>query len=117
MKRTISFLVLLLIFSCAVRNYQNGFSGDYYKESPKGDYRLQLNDNNTFRLEITYPPHSKSSCVGTWKFDSAESIVLNCSEESTEAQLASSYLGQREWKAVILSQRKVKIGEHTLKRK
>ncbi len=56
------------------------------------DYKLELNADTTFYLQI-----SNQSCIGKWKFLSKNEVILKCDNVNTVDALSSSYLSQREY--------------------
>jgi hypothetical protein len=118
MKRTVAYTAILIVmFSCKAQNIgQSSMSGEYLKiVKEKGypydfAYVLQLNDVRTFRLKV-----GRETCLGEWELND-DLILLKCNEEPIENLIASGYMFRREHTVKIISKKKLKFNDVTLKR-
>ncbi len=110
-------LILIIAFtSCKSHLALRTSHGDYYKHGKDYVYELKLRDDSTFLLKQRYMDASPT-CEGKWSLLSADTIFLKCFEEKdTFAQLNAGYMQRRENKIVILSPKKIKLGQVVLKK-
>ncbi|MBF0762528.1 hypothetical protein IR148_15915 [Dysgonomonas mossii] len=95
--------ILITFMSCqSTKFHKKDFVGKYkYKTNKLSynfDYKLELNADTTFYLQI-----SNQSCIGKWRFLSKNKVMLKCDDVDTMDALSSGYLSQREYTIKLLN--------------
>ena len=88
--------------------------GNYHAKGKDYSYKLKLAGDSTFQL-VTWHIEVKSGCEGTWRIIENDTILLQCSTPKPLEELQGGYMSERERKVAILSNRKLKMGNVTLK--
>lgn len=101
--------LIVVITSCQATKFQKkDFVGKYKYRTNKlaynFDYKLKLNTDTTFHLQI-----SNQSCSGKWKPLSKYEIILKCNDVNTIEALSSGYLSQREYIIIRLKDASLKL--------
>lgn len=110
MKKVIQIFYISIIFLCCKTiQTDNILYGEYYKKGKDYEYRLILQNDKSFELEIKYQDINPK-CIGNWKFVEENIIFLQCKETSeiTES-LSSSYMYEREYNLDVISKKKLKF--------
>ena len=107
-------LVSVLLSSCASSFSQKNLVGNYQAKGKDYSYKLKLAKDSTFQL-TTWHIEVKSGCEGTWRVIDNDTILLQCSAPKPFEELQGGYMSEREKKVSILSKRKLKMGNVTLK--
>lgn len=114
MATKIFLIISVLLSSCASIFSQENLVGNYQAKGKDYSYKLKLAKDSTFQL-TTWHIEVKSGCDGTWRVVDSETILLQCSAPKPLEELQGGYMSEREKKVTILSKRKLKMGNVTLK--
>jgi hypothetical protein len=109
------FLLVIFHYSCVSTRELYDISGVFIKEGK--DFRdiLRLKNDNTFILEEhSFDVHKK--CQGKATIIKPNKILLRCNDEAFPAALGNSYMQDREREVIVLSKKKIKLGNVVLKR-
>lgn len=109
--RSLFCISIIVLISCGSFK---GLPGKYVKKGRDYKYTLTINEDNTFNL-VNQSVYARSGCNGTWKL-TGDTLLLQCGEEPFPAQIASGYMNERERKVIVLSEKKLKLGDEVLKR-
>ena len=104
-KNILSIFVLLFLISCKVEKQINiigTFRYDYKYSDDKEVVRL--NNDSTFLYTSYF-----SSCTGTWKYISKDSIIISSKEGSFLESISRGYITPRIRKIRILNENKLKM--------
>lgn len=98
-------LILCLISSCKTQKQDRTVSGTYvfnYENEEKEE--IIFNEDGTF-IFTSY----KTSCEGSWRYISKDTIILKCYEPSISQSLSKGYVYPLERKIKILKNNKLKM--------
>jgi hypothetical protein len=103
--------ILIVLASCKSQIASQKIHGNFYKHGGDYIYELRLRSDSTFLLTQQNLDVSQS-CEGKWNCLSNDTILLRCfDEKDLITQLSSGYMPERENKVVVLSSKKIKLGQ------
>ncbi len=109
-----SFLIVSLItIGCSTR-VPHVALGTYSDEGKDHIYTLELRNDQTFTLTLSYWD-ARSSCDGTWQVLNEKTILLTCSPVKFPAQIQSGYMTNRERNVLVVSLRKLRLDNTNLR--
>lgn len=106
-------IVTILLTSCI--SYSQNLKGEYYKQGKDFRYELTLNDSSFILTQKYFEVNS--TCNGKWNYVSKDTIFLRCEEVDKSAKFESGYMNERERKIILISKKKMKLGNVILKKK
>lgn len=110
MKNFLYILIIPFFFCTGIE----GLQGVYVKKGKDYQYSLTINKDSTFTL-TTQSIHARSECKGKWQLV-GDTLLLKCNDEPFPAQITKGYMIEREKKVIVLSEKKLKLGQVVMKR-
>jgi hypothetical protein len=99
--------VILLLCLCSCKPSKTIF-GIYQKFGKDFRYQLELKKDSTFYLSKKNFDVN-SSCGGRWYLGNKDTLILKCSNDAIENQIAKEYLRERMQVAIIVSPNTIRV--------
>lgn len=116
LKIVYSLISIIVLFSCSPM-VNSQLHGKYKLSKKDSQTTITIMDNGNFLFEQKNLDVSRN-CMGKWKSISKDKIVLECDDQSKDVEkvLSSGYMDPLNEEVILISKRKIKMGNLVLKR-